>query len=196
MDDLSTNTVGFVAIGRNEGDRLKASLQAIKRFCPKSPVVYVDSGSTDDSCALARELGIEVVDLDMSVPFTAARARNAGFRRLMELAPSLSLVQFFDGDCEMVDGWMEAAIEAIAAPDVAIVSGRRTEKDTGFSVYNALIDIEWDTPVGETQAVLGDMLVKVQAFNQVDGFKEDVIAGEDYDFLSPGAAAWAQGPTG
>ena len=45
-------------------------------------VVYVDSGSTDGSVDLARDLGADVVELDLSSPFTAARARNAGLERL------------------------------------------------------------------------------------------------------------------
>ena len=35
--------------------------------------------------------GADVIELDMSVPFTAARARNAGFRRLREIAPDLRI---------------------------------------------------------------------------------------------------------
>ena len=62
-------------------------------------VVYVDSGSTDGSVQAARAAGAEVVALDMALPFTAARARNAGlavladnppeFVQLVELAQSL-----------------------------------------------------------------------------------------------------------
>ena len=69
--------VGAVAIGRNEGERLKrclASLSAAARG------VYVDSGSTDGSAEWARDQGADVIELDMNLPFTAARARNAGFR--------------------------------------------------------------------------------------------------------------------
>ena len=45
-------------------------------------VVYVDSGSADGSVQWARGQGVEVVELDLQLPFTAARARNAGFARL------------------------------------------------------------------------------------------------------------------
>ena len=74
-------TVGVVVIGRNEGERLRRCLESVVR--QTQAVVYVDSGSTDGSIALARSLGVDTVDLDMSVPFTAARARNAGFAALM-----------------------------------------------------------------------------------------------------------------
>ena len=65
---------GAVAIGRNEGERLKACLRSLVQVCDR--VVYVDSGSQDDSVAFARSIGVDVVELDTSTPFTAARARN------------------------------------------------------------------------------------------------------------------------
>src|SRR5262245_43481361 len=72
---------GAVVIGRNEGERLKRCLTSLS-LSNKSLVVYVDSGSTDGSAQWARERGVAVVDLDIRRPFTAGRARNAGFRRL------------------------------------------------------------------------------------------------------------------
>ena len=54
-------TVGVVIIGRNEGPRLKACFESI---CgATAPLVYVDSGSTDKSVAIAKNSGIEVVEL-------------------------------------------------------------------------------------------------------------------------------------
>ncbi len=63
--------IGVVAIGRNEGERLRASLLSARRDC--GAVVYVDSGSTDGSAGLGEKLGAVVVNLDLSIPFTAAR---------------------------------------------------------------------------------------------------------------------------
>ena len=72
--------------------------------CPRaSVIVYVDSGSNDGSVQRARHLGADVIELDMRVPFTAARARNVGFRRLREISPDIEYVQFVDGDCELID---------------------------------------------------------------------------------------------
>ncbi|MBL9082362.1 MAG: glycosyltransferase, partial [Planctomycetales bacterium] len=95
--------LGVVAIGRNEGARLRACLQSVVGRV--EAVVYVDSGSTDGSVELARSLGAEVVRLDMSQPFTAARARNAGLARLRAVLPDVEFVQFLDGDCEVREGW-------------------------------------------------------------------------------------------
>src|SRR6056297_1110099 len=105
--------VAAVAIGRNEGDRLTRCLASL-RDQGLSPVVYVDSGSTDGSVEAAQWLGAEVVELDLSVPFTAARARNAGAARVAEMAPDTAYIQFVDGDCELADGWISAALETFS----------------------------------------------------------------------------------
>ncbi len=175
--------VGFVIIGRNEGERLQIGLRAIQRVCPNAPVVYVDSGSDDGSIEFAKSLGIHTVDLDLSIPFTAARARNAGFDHLIEKHSDLEFVQFLDGDCELLDGWIETATSKLReAEDFGIVSGRRYERYPDASVYNKLIDIEWNTTTGETLAVLGDMCVKVETFKKINGFDASIIAAEDDDF--------------
>jgi GT2 family glycosyltransferase len=173
-------TLGLVAIGRNEGERLRLCLTSAKRQVEH--LVYVDSGSSDGSVAIARSLGAEVVELDMREPFTAARARNAGYARLQQRVPALSYVQFIDGDCELDPQWIERAVRFLdERDDVAVVCGRRRERHPEASVYNRLCDLEWDTPVGETAACGGDALMRAVAFDQAGGFPESMIAGEEPD---------------
>jgi len=173
-------TVGAVVIGRNEGSRLETCLRSVRRDVPF--IVYVDSGSSDGSVALARTLGVEVVELDLGTPFTAARARNAGVDRLLRLHGTLHLVQFIDGDCELQPGWIEAAVRFLTAdPKAAIVCGRRRERHPEASRYNRLCDTEWDTPVGPAAACGGDSLVRIDAFQAVGGFDASLIAGEEPD---------------
>jgi GT2 family glycosyltransferase len=170
--------VGVIAIGRNEGERLRRCLASV--VGRDMPVAYVDSASTDGSAAVAREMGVEVVDLDMSLPFSAARARNEGFERLTRAAPDVKFVQFVDGDCEVVEGWIgRARGELEAAPRVAVVCGRRRERFPEASVYNRLADLEWDTPVGEAESCGGDAMMRVEAFRQAGGFDPTVAAGEE-----------------
>ena len=54
--------VGVVVIGRNEGDRLVQCLRSV--LTREVPVVYVDSGSHDDSVLNAKRLGVTVLELD------------------------------------------------------------------------------------------------------------------------------------
>jgi GT2 family glycosyltransferase len=169
---------GVVVIGRNEGERLRRcldSVQAIARF-----VVYVDSGSTDASVELAQAKGVDTVRLDMSTPFTAARARNAGFQRSQQVAPELRYVQFVDGDCEVFDDWLEAATSFLEQHStVACVCGRLRERFPQRSVYNRLCDYEWDRPTGETDACGGIAMMRCAVFSSLDGFREDLVAGEE-----------------
>jgi GT2 family glycosyltransferase len=128
----------------------------------------------------------------MSLPFTAARARNQGYRRLRQLSPELSYVQFVDGDCEIDPLWVETASAFFDLnQDVAVVCGRRRERFPSRSIYNRLCDIEWDTPIGEAKACGGDALMRTDAFAEVGGYREDLIAGEEPELcLRLRAAGW------
>jgi glycosyltransferase involved in cell wall biosynthesis len=175
--------VGVVAIGRNEGDRLRVCLESA--VGEADAVVYVDSGSTDGSVELAQSLGVEVVSLDMTKPFTAARARNAGLAGLLRVADKTDYVQFVDGDCEIVGGWIGAAQRTLDEhEDVASVWGNLRERFPERSVYNRLCDMEWqwDLPWGEVETFGGIAMVRVAAFQEVHGYDEAVIAGEERDF--------------
>jgi len=182
--------VGVVVIGRNEGMRLQRCLDSLVDNAGR--VVYVDSGSMDGSAGMARAMGIEVVDLDMRIPFTAARARNEGFWRLRALATDVVYVQFVDGDCELVEGWMTKAAQFLDDhEDVAAVCGRLREKHPEQTVYNMLCDIEWDRPVGEAKACGGISMMRVVAFESVQGFRGDVLAGEEPELcVRLRAAGW------
>lgn len=170
-------SVGIVIIGRNEGARLIACLDSVASL--NAAIVYVDSGSSDGSVEAARARGAEVVALDMSKPFTAARARNAGFDQLKKNGLP-DFVQFVDGDCEIVDAWIETASHYLQAHrDTAVICGRLREKNPEASLYNRLADREWDTQIGETDACGGIAMMRSSAFDDVGGFNSTLIAGEE-----------------
>jgi glycosyltransferase involved in cell wall biosynthesis len=172
------STIGVIAIGRNEGERLRRCLDSVTGR--DLTLVYVDSGSTDGSIELARGLDVEVVELDLSRPFSAARARNEGLDRLVSIDPNVRFVQFVDGDCEVVDDWLEHASRVLdEQTDVAVVCGRRRERYPERTVYNHLADLEWDSPVGEAKACGGDALMRLSAVREVGGYNPGIIAAED-----------------
>jgi GT2 family glycosyltransferase len=172
-------TTAVVVIGRNEGERLRRCLESLRAI--SAHTVYVDSGSSDGSVAVARSAGVLVLELDRTTPFTAARARNEGLRRLLAAYPALTYVFFVDGDCEVVAGWGETAVRFLDQhPDVAVAWGRRRERYPEKSVYNMLCDIEWSqVPPGETKACGGDAVMRVVAFQQVQGYRPELICGEE-----------------
>lgn len=147
---------------------------------PETTVVYVDSGSTDGSAQWARNRGIDVIELDTVTPVTAARARNAGLKRLKEIAPDLCYVQFVDGDCELEKNWLIRADSFLSShADIGVVCGRRRERYPEKSIYNWLCDKDWERPTGEVHACGGDAMMRISAFESIGGYRDDLIAGED-----------------
>ena len=169
--------LGIVAIGRNEGDRLQRCIASLPG---DAAIVYVDSGSNDGSLQWAQATGIEVTSLDMQIGFTAARARNLGFRHLLKVKPNIQYVQFVDGDCELIHSWPRVAISYLEGhPEAAAVFGRRHERFPDRSIYNWLCDLEWNTPIGEARAFGGDVMLRVSALQMGDGYRDELVAGED-----------------
>ena len=139
-----------------------------------------DSGSSDNSLLVVAERGVDCVSLDLSTPFTAARARNEGADYLLKKHPNLAYLQFVDGDCEVEPRWVGLAQSFLDKEmDYAIVCGRRRERYPEHSIYNQLSDIEWNTPIGDAMSCGGDALIRVSAFNQVRGYNGNLIAGEE-----------------
>lgn len=176
--DVMSSEKGVVVIGRNEGLRLQACLRSC--VAQVRQVVYVDSGSTDNSLEIARSLGVTILELDMQRPFTAGRARNEGFKALIEKFSDIEFVQFVDGDCEIVDGWFESAIEVLSQEDdISIVCGRLTERYPEASLYNKICDLEWNRAPGVVNACGGIFMIRAQLFERIGGFNNSLIAGEE-----------------
>lgn len=179
--DARDERLGFVAIGRNEGDRLKRCLTALSAVSDK--IVYVDSGSIDDSVAFAKSLGVTVVELDLDHPFTAARARNAGYATLLTDDDELEYVMFIDGDCELAPDFINAATNELENDSsIGVLTGRCREARRDATIYNLLCDFEWDGPIGDIPACGGIFVTRVSVFDAVGGFNPAVIAAEDDEF--------------
>ena len=178
---MNTN-IGVVVIGRNERPRLDRCLASIPRGYP---TVYADSASTDDSVVYAGERGVTVVQLEKDRQLTAARGRNAGAQKLLQMQPTLEFIQFVDGDCEIENGWLETAAKFLKSnPAVAVVSGRRREAYPDASLYNTLCNFEWNTDIGEANASGGDSMVRASAFIESGGFRDDQLAHEEPEFCA------------
>lgn len=177
---MKQHSLGFVAIGRNEAPRLTRCLASILQN--DGIAVYVDSGSSDGSVNIARGHGLAVVELDASVPYTAARARNAGMEQLLAQAPQPDYVQFVDGDSTLSPGWCAAAADFLDKhPQFAAVFGRLHESEPDASPYNALFAIEFELHPGEVENCAGIAMMRVRALMEVEGFDRRLISGEERD---------------
>ena len=185
-------SIAGVVIGRNEGERLELGLRSVQ--AAGIPTVYVDSGSTDGSVALAGCLGVPVVELDPSRPFSAGRARNEGTDEVLSRWPRTEFVLFLDGDCTLEPEFPSAAIGTFKQyTRCAIVTGHLAERFPERSIYNRLCAIEWRAPAGpiDDMRLGGIMAARISAFREVGGFHQQVIAGEEPDLAARlGAAGW------
>jgi GT2 family glycosyltransferase len=172
-----------VVIGRNEGERLPLSLRSVDQT--GLPFVYVDSGSSDGSAKLAESLGVSTLELDSARPFSAARGRNEGLAEVVRRWPETAYVLFLDGDCALSSSFPAAAADRFDGdPHCAIVTGHLSERSPHSSIYNRMCAIEWQGPAGpiENMSNLGGiMVVRVSAFQEVSGFSERAISGEEAD---------------
>jgi glycosyltransferase involved in cell wall biosynthesis len=103
--------VSVVIPARNEAARIVEVLRAVQRQearCAELEIILVDDGSSDATAALARETGVEVVEMRAAGEAgNPAAARNRG-ARLSRGDP----IVFLDADCVVAEGWLEALLEA------------------------------------------------------------------------------------
>jgi cellulose synthase/poly-beta-1,6-N-acetylglucosamine synthase-like glycosyltransferase len=135
-------------------------------------IIYVDSASSDGSPALAASFGARVIDVPPQRP-TAALGRNAGWR-----AASAPFVLFLDGDTILHPGFVKGALNHFTAA-TSIIWGHRREIHPEYSLYNRALDLDWIYAPGITEFCGGDALVRRAALEDIGGFDETLIAGEE-----------------
>ena len=173
---MNTPLVSVVVIGRNEGQRLAACLKSIKeipQFADNIELIYVDSNSHDGSPELAESLGAKVLCVQPTRP-CAAFGRNAGWR-----AATAPMILFLDGDTLLHPNFLQLALDEMANPEVAVVWGHRRESHPEQSLYNRVLDLDWIYPAGISDFCGGDALMRRSVLEEVGGFSEDLIAGEE-----------------
>ncbi len=171
----SFDLVSVVVIGRNEGVRLERCLTSVgKMDCEgfQTEVIYVDSGSTDNSVDLANKLGVTTIALTSLHP-TAALGRNVGWR----LAKG-KFVLFLDGDTVLEPDFVAQSLRDFQ-DNTAVVWGHRRELYPGRSVYQSVLDLDWVYAAGKSSFCGGDALFRRDVLERMGGFDINLIAGEE-----------------
>ena len=174
-------SLSVVIIGRNEGTRLVRCLESVKAMNfpgEEVEIVYVDSASTDDSPEVATRFGAKVISVKPERP-TAALGRNAGWR-----AAKAPFVLFLDGDTILEPDFIKKALNEFVNPFTAVVFGHRREIYPNSSIYNRVLDLDWISPVGNAQYCGGDALMRREVLEKVNGYNENLIAGEEPEMCS------------
>ena len=173
--------VTVVIIGRNEGERLIRCIESVRAmdFADGFEIVYVDSGSSDDSVERAESLGAKALTLPPG-PTTAAKGRNRGLRDA-----TTPFLFFIDGDTIVDPHFLRKAVAYLDEHDrVAAVFGDRRELFPKNSIYNRVLDLDWIYPLGVVPFFGGDVVVKKSALDAAGPYREDLIAGEEPELCS------------
>ncbi len=118
-------TVSIVIRALNEAVHLPALFEGIEtQSIQPDEIVLVDSGSTDDTVAIAEKVGVHVVDIRPE-DFSFGRSLNVGCEAALG-----DLLVFVSAHVYPVDDrWLANLVEPFAHPDVALVYGRQTGDD-------------------------------------------------------------------
>jgi len=168
--------LSVVVIGRNEGERLKRCLDSVTMMEPLGgpiELLYVDSASTDGSAERASEYGAKVIRINPARPCAAA-GRNAGWK-----AASAAIILFLDGDTVLAPKFVADSLHHFNDPRIAVVFGHRREIRPESSVFNRVLDLDWFYPEGEALFCGGDAIIRRSVLEEVNGFDEQLIAGEE-----------------
>jgi glycosyltransferase involved in cell wall biosynthesis len=174
---MNVPAISVVVIGRDEGQRLERCLESLKRIRGVDDgveVVYVDSASKDGSPERAVSFGAQVIVLQAERP-SAALGRNAGW-----LAARGQYILFLDGDTVLHPDFVrEARAEMERDETVAAVWGHRREMHPEQSIYNRILDLDWVYAPGIVEFCGGDVLMRRDVLEQMNGYDGELIAGEE-----------------
>ena len=172
----SRSRLSVVVIARNEERHIGACLEALKRALtqmPGTPVLLVDSSSTDRTIEIARRYPVAIYSYAGPI-FSAAAGRRIGFERTASRA-----VLFIDGDCCIEPGWIDLALGILERNrDVAVVYGARREVFEG-ATEEAIIA----APKAAEYELGGNALYRASTLRTAGGFDPYLRAGEEAELL-------------
>jgi len=170
--------IAVVVIGVNVANYLKNCIDSVLNSnypMSKLNVIYVDGGSTDKSTDIAKKFkNVTVIELRDPHP-TPGKGRNAGLR-----VAKGTLVQFMDADTTLDPNWFKKALPYMDG-NVAAICGHRREKYPDKNIYHKIGNAEWSYEEGTCRYFGGEVLIRKDIAEQVKGFDEKLIAGEDPD---------------
>lgn len=173
----SEKQLSIVVIGRNESAHLASCFQAIQSMTfpvEKRELIYVDSASTDNSVEIAKQYGAHIITISQQEDPSAALARNKGWHQAKG-----EFVLFIDGDTAIEPKFVHEALPSFSDPRIAIVCGALRELHPDHSLYNKVLDLDWNHPPGVIPSCGGNALIRRSVLEELGGFDSALKAGEE-----------------
>lgn len=114
------DAVAILIAARDESLVIEATLAAAARQVPADQIYVVSDGSTDDTAALARDAGANVLEVAHNRGKAAALA--AGLDHF-ELCRVYEVVLILDADTELAADYLQSGLALFRDPAVAVVAG-------------------------------------------------------------------------
>jgi glycosyltransferase involved in cell wall biosynthesis len=137
-------------------------------------IIVVDNGSTDDTISILKEYH---VNFSIDKAANISKLRNIGAERTKG-----DLICFVDADCFVDRSWLKNAVETInKIKNIGITGSYYGIQEKPTWVEKTWYELKKDI-VGEVNFISsGNMIIHRKIFNEVGGFDETVITGEDYE---------------
>lgn len=171
--------LSVIVPARNAAGMIEPCLRALLDEATRTAleILVIDNGSTDDTIAKARGLGLPVIQLPPG-GFVSA-SRNHGAREAK--AP---VVAFVDADCVVRPGWAAAVLDVLADASIGAAGSKYDIRDA-----STWVERSWDrayhvraTALGDVPYIpAGNLGMRRSVFLGVGGFDETLETGEDPD---------------
>lgn len=165
------NKVTFVVIGKNEGENLSRCFRSI--LAVSDNILFVDSDSSDNSIAVAKESNIKKIIKVKANYGSAALSRSVGAKEVQT-----EYIQFLDGDMTLEESWIPIALERLEKNrNIAAVHGFKKVFRKNDREYCVLSDNkDW-----EPDYMQGAFLIKKSIYDQVGGLDSRFCGEEERD---------------
>lgn len=121
--------LSVVIIGLNETERIGRCIDSVKTATTDIPmveIVYVDSGSSDDTVSIALSKRVRVFQLGKAQPPSPAAGRYVG-----SLVTDSHFIMNVDGDTQIISGWVKPAIALMMRDNSIVMFSGKPHDDHG-----------------------------------------------------------------
>ena len=164
----------------NEAENLTRNLPGVcQQMGPSDQLIVVDNGSSDDSAAIAKRFGAQVVHEPVR---GRSQARNRGIR-----TAAGELLVFLDADCRPSSDWLRYLLEPFGTPNIGCVGGEiRLHYDVKELGAYLSSKGHLSQEVNFNHRFLpyagsGNVAFRRQVIDQIGGFDEGLYSGHDAD---------------